>query len=67
MTSSANPLENLNIQEIVFLSLRLCLSMIKDCPNSIQEELDLINSLSVLNEFNVTMLPLQGKKKKKML
>jgi len=34
--------------------------LIKDAPNPVQNELDLISSLSVLNEFNVSMLPLQG-------
>jgi len=34
--------------------------LIKDAPNPVQNELDLISSLNVLNEFNVSMLPLQG-------
>uniref|UniRef100_A0A3B4G7Z2 NBAS subunit of NRZ tethering complex n=1 Tax=Pundamilia nyererei TaxID=303518 RepID=A0A3B4G7Z2_9CICH len=38
---------------------RGCLQLITDCPPSIQEELDLINALSQLEDFNVSILPLQ--------
>ncbi|XP_028253229.1 NBAS subunit of NRZ tethering complex [Parambassis ranga] len=38
---------------------RTCLQLITDCPPSIQEELDLINALSQLEDFNVNILPLQ--------
>lgn len=38
---------------------RSCLQLITDCPHSIQEELDLIRSLSYLEEFGVKILPLQ--------
>nr|DBA25758.1 TPA: hypothetical protein GDO54_010108 [Pyxicephalus adspersus] len=38
---------------------RSCLQLITDCPDSIQEELDLIRSLSYLEEFGVKILPLQ--------
>ncbi|XP_075717206.1 NBAS subunit of NRZ tethering complex isoform X2 [Rhinoderma darwinii] len=38
---------------------RSCLQLITDCPDSIQEELDLIRSLGYLEEFGVNILPLQ--------
>ncbi|XP_053317315.1 NBAS subunit of NRZ tethering complex [Spea bombifrons] len=38
---------------------RCCLQLITDCPSAIQEELDLIRSLSYLEEFGVKILPLQ--------
>ncbi|KAL4228277.1 hypothetical protein ACF0H5_013708 [Mactra antiquata] len=38
---------------------RSCLNLIQDNPESIQEEHDLISSLSVLEDFGVTILPLQ--------
>ncbi|KAG5846525.1 hypothetical protein ANANG_G00115920 [Anguilla anguilla] len=38
---------------------RSCLQLISDCPPDIQEELDLINALSQLEEFGVKILPLQ--------
>ncbi|XP_071999707.1 NBAS subunit of NRZ tethering complex isoform X2 [Engystomops pustulosus] len=38
---------------------RSCLQLITDCPDSIQEELDLIRSLGYLEEFGVKILPLQ--------
>ncbi|XP_076465960.1 NBAS subunit of NRZ tethering complex-like isoform X2 [Babylonia areolata] len=38
---------------------RLCLNLILDTPPSVQEELDLISSLGVLDDFCVSVLPLQ--------
>ncbi|XP_072038105.1 NBAS subunit of NRZ tethering complex-like [Amphiura filiformis] len=38
---------------------RACLQLITDRPSSIQEELDLIASLALLDDFNVSILPLQ--------
>uniref|UniRef100_A0A674I5U7 NBAS subunit of NRZ tethering complex n=1 Tax=Terrapene triunguis TaxID=2587831 RepID=A0A674I5U7_9SAUR len=38
---------------------RCCLQLIVDCPSAIQEELDLIRALSYLEEFGLTILPLQ--------
>ncbi|KAG7508825.1 neuroblastoma-amplified sequence [Solea senegalensis] len=38
---------------------RACLQLIVDCPPAIQEELDLISTLSQLEDFNVSILPLQ--------
>ncbi|XP_075057514.1 NBAS subunit of NRZ tethering complex isoform X2 [Mixophyes fleayi] len=38
---------------------RSCLQLITDCPDSVQEELDLIRSLGYLEEFGVKILPLQ--------
>ncbi|XP_013918331.1 PREDICTED: neuroblastoma-amplified sequence [Thamnophis sirtalis] len=38
---------------------RSCLQLITDCPSVIQEELDLIRSLSYFDEFGVKILPLQ--------
>ncbi|GFN79688.1 neuroblastoma-amplified sequence-like [Plakobranchus ocellatus] len=38
---------------------RSCLNLILDAPPAIQEELDLIASLALLNEFGVAVLPLQ--------
>ncbi|XP_059585522.1 NBAS subunit of NRZ tethering complex isoform X2 [Alligator mississippiensis] len=38
---------------------RCCLQLIEDCPSAIQEELDLIRAFSYLEEFGVTILPLQ--------
>ncbi|KAM3855647.1 NBAS subunit of NRZ tethering complex isoform 2-T2 [Vipera latastei] len=38
---------------------RSCLQLITDCPPVIQEELDLIHSLSYFEEFGVKILPLQ--------
>uniref|UniRef100_A0A8K9WWQ7 NBAS subunit of NRZ tethering complex n=1 Tax=Oncorhynchus mykiss TaxID=8022 RepID=A0A8K9WWQ7_ONCMY len=39
---------------------RECLKLITDCPPAVQEEMDIISSLSVLESFNVNILPLQG-------
>ncbi|XP_051908566.1 NBAS subunit of NRZ tethering complex isoform X1 [Hippocampus zosterae] len=38
---------------------RACLQLISDCPPAVQEELDLIDSLSLLHDFGVNILPLQ--------
>ncbi|KAM9317014.1 NBAS subunit of NRZ tethering complex [Gastrophryne carolinensis] len=38
---------------------RSCLQLITDCPDSVQEELDLIRSMSYLEDFEVKVLPLQ--------
>nr|XP_033504549.1 neuroblastoma-amplified sequence [Epinephelus lanceolatus] len=38
---------------------RACLQLITDCPPTIQEELDLISALSQLEDFSVSILPLQ--------
>uniref|UniRef100_A0A452IMD0 Uncharacterized protein n=1 Tax=Gopherus agassizii TaxID=38772 RepID=A0A452IMD0_9SAUR len=38
---------------------RCCLQLIVDCPSAIQDELDLIRALSYLEEFGLTILPLQ--------
>ncbi|KAG1649688.1 Neuroblastoma-amplified sequence [Nymphon striatum] len=38
---------------------RSCLQLIEDREESIQEELDLISSLGILNNFNVHVLPVQ--------
>ncbi|XP_055491305.1 NBAS subunit of NRZ tethering complex [Leucoraja erinacea] len=38
---------------------RCCLLLISDCSAVIQEELDLISALSLLEEFNVKILPMQ--------
>ncbi|KAK7009358.1 neuroblastoma-amplified sequence [Biomphalaria glabrata] len=38
---------------------RTCLNLILDSPKQIQEELDLIASLALLDEFGVSVLPLQ--------
>ncbi|XP_029318532.1 LOW QUALITY PROTEIN: NBAS subunit of NRZ tethering complex [Cottoperca gobio] len=38
---------------------RACLQLITDCPPNIQEELDLINALSTLEDFSASILPLQ--------
>ncbi|KAK7477823.1 hypothetical protein BaRGS_00030901 [Batillaria attramentaria] len=38
---------------------RSCLNLVLDSPPPIQEELDLIASLAVLEDFNVSVLPLQ--------
>ncbi|XP_039637337.1 neuroblastoma-amplified sequence isoform X1 [Perca fluviatilis] len=38
---------------------RACLQLITDCPPAIQEELDLISALSQLEDFSVSILPLQ--------
>ncbi|KAF3702766.1 Neuroblastoma-amplified sequence Neuroblastoma-amplified gene protein -like protein [Channa argus] len=38
---------------------RVCLQLITDCPPAIQEELDLISALSQLEDFSVSILPLQ--------
>uniref|UniRef100_A0A673CVH2 NBAS subunit of NRZ tethering complex n=1 Tax=Sphaeramia orbicularis TaxID=375764 RepID=A0A673CVH2_9TELE len=38
---------------------RTCLQLITDCPPAIQEELDLISALSQLEDFSVSILPLQ--------
>ncbi|XP_030054710.1 NBAS subunit of NRZ tethering complex [Microcaecilia unicolor] len=38
---------------------RACLQLISDCPNVIQEELDLIHALDYLEEFGIKILPLQ--------
>uniref|UniRef100_A0A8C4QLG4 Uncharacterized protein n=1 Tax=Eptatretus burgeri TaxID=7764 RepID=A0A8C4QLG4_EPTBU len=44
---------------IVLFCFRECLNLIKDHPPAIQEERDLILSLSLLSEFHVKALPLQ--------
>ncbi|XP_072167418.1 NBAS subunit of NRZ tethering complex-like [Diadema setosum] len=38
---------------------RSCLQLITDCPPQIQEELDLIASLALLDDFSTPILPLQ--------
>uniref|UniRef100_A0A674NUU7 NBAS subunit of NRZ tethering complex n=1 Tax=Takifugu rubripes TaxID=31033 RepID=A0A674NUU7_TAKRU len=38
---------------------RACLQLITDCPRPVQDELDLISALSQLEDFNVSILPLQ--------
>ncbi|XP_070705315.1 NBAS subunit of NRZ tethering complex [Pempheris klunzingeri] len=38
---------------------RACLQLITDCPPAIQDELDLISALSQLEDFSVSILPLQ--------
>ncbi|XP_034755435.1 neuroblastoma-amplified sequence isoform X2 [Etheostoma cragini] len=38
---------------------RACLQLITDCPPVIQDELDLISALSQLEDFSVSILPLQ--------
>uniref|UniRef100_A0A3Q3K2P3 Neuroblastoma-amplified sequence N-terminal domain-containing protein n=1 Tax=Monopterus albus TaxID=43700 RepID=A0A3Q3K2P3_MONAL len=38
---------------------RACLQLIADCPPAIRGELDLINALSQLEDFSVSILPLQ--------
>ncbi|XP_061667899.1 NBAS subunit of NRZ tethering complex isoform X1 [Syngnathoides biaculeatus] len=38
---------------------RTCLQLIIDCPPAIQEELDLVDALSQLEDFGVNILPLQ--------
>ncbi|CAG09076.1 unnamed protein product, partial [Tetraodon nigroviridis] len=38
---------------------RACLQLITDCPQAVQDELDLISALSQLEDFNVSILPLQ--------
>lgn len=43
------------------VSFRACLQLISDCPPAVQEELDLIDALSLLDDFGVNILPLQGK------
>lgn len=42
---------------------RACLNLMRDTPlpPSIQEELDLIGSLALLDDFSVSVLPLQGR------
>lgn len=45
----------------LFFHNRACLNLILDAPQSVQEELDLIASLALLDEFGVAVLPLQGK------
>lgn len=43
-----------------FAVARACLQLIADCPQVIQDELDLISALSQLEDFSVRILPLQG-------
>ena len=43
---------------------RLCLSLIKDESPSILVEKNLIQSLELLQEFNIIMLPIKGKREK---
>ncbi|XP_033634879.1 neuroblastoma-amplified sequence-like [Asterias rubens] len=38
---------------------RCCLQLLTDCPSGVQEELDLIASLALLDDYNVSILPLQ--------
>lgn len=53
---------NSSFQPKVYLFFsRTCLNLIEDVPSSIEEELDLISSVSLLQDFNVHILPLQGK------
>lgn len=42
------------------LFFRDCLDLVQANEASIQEELDLITSLSMLADYNVSILPLQG-------
>jgi hypothetical protein len=46
---------------------RSCLNLILDAPQPIQEELDLIASLALLDEFGVAVLPLQVRLSKNKL
>ncbi|CAE1234400.1 NBAS [Acanthosepion pharaonis] len=46
---------------------KTCLNLIKDSSEDIQKELDLIESLSILEEFGVSILPLQVRLKENRL
>ncbi|XP_076101260.1 NBAS subunit of NRZ tethering complex-like [Mytilus galloprovincialis] len=43
---------------------RICLNLIRDTPTLIQEELDLINSLAMLDDFGVSIIPAQVRQTK---
>lgn len=45
---------------------RLCLSLIKDESPSILVEKNLIQSLELLQEFNIIMLPIKGKREREI-
>ena len=40
--------------------LRLCLNLIAEKNTLIQEEIDLIEALAILHQYEVSILPLQG-------
>ncbi|WAR01028.1 NBAS-like protein, partial [Mya arenaria] len=48
-----------NLSDMCINLARSCLSLIQDRPAGVQEELDLISSLSILDDFGVSILPLQ--------
>ena len=48
-------------------SFRLCLSLIKDESPSILTEKNLIQSLELLQEFNIVMLPIKGKRERESI
>lgn len=48
-----------NVSDPCMALAKSCLNLIEDVPSSIEMELDLISSLSLLQEFNVSILPLQ--------
>ena len=49
---------SLSLPGVVFL--RACLNLIEDRPSTVQEEFNLIAALGLLDDFNVSILPLQG-------
>ncbi|XP_052240269.1 NBAS subunit of NRZ tethering complex-like isoform X2 [Dreissena polymorpha] len=48
-----------NLSDSCINLARACLNLIQDTPPGIQEELDLIAALAVLDDFGLTVLPLQ--------
>ena len=48
------------LKTLYIASFRACLDLVSPKEQCVKEELDLITALSVLAEFNVTILPLQG-------
>ena len=55
---------NFNIEDTICLNLtlysRACLNLITDTPETVLHELDLIQSLALLDGFGVNILPIQG-------
>ncbi|XP_041464544.1 neuroblastoma-amplified sequence-like [Lytechinus variegatus] len=48
-----------NLLDTTMELARSCLQLITDCPSRIQDELDLITSLALLDDFSTSILPLQ--------
>lgn len=56
-----------NLSHFSMIMAKTCLNLIEDSSEDIQKELDLIESLSILEEFGISILPLQIRLKENRL